>query len=216
MTTSWSFDMRYRFERCRWLAAWATLGLVLPVAVEAQVGSGAEQIRISCEQAKQTLSTGGPSSEKAKGIVAMQECGDAGVETLVAYWRRPAADAALVSALAGASVRLNDRRTYEAARAVVTDPSRSESERLAALTVLVAGFDPKIAVSFPPATKPMSSTYVGIGRVSHVPKRKGAQPVGPEAKADVIAILKQLAASDPNERMRKVAAELGPLLQRRA
>lgn len=177
--------------------------------------SGAEQIRISCEQAKQTLSTGGTGPEKAKSVVTMQECGDEGAKTLVSYWRQPATDTVLLPALTAASVRLNDQRTYQAARSVVIDPSRSDLARLAALTVLVAGFDPNIAVTFPAPTKPMYTTYVGIGWVSHVPKRKGPQPVGPEAKTDVLSILNQLARSDPSERMRKVATELGPLLERR-
>jgi hypothetical protein len=216
MTTSWSFDMQHRFEGNRWLAAWITLCLALPVAVEAQESpSGAEQIRISCEQARQTLSSGGSRPEKIKSIVTMQQCGDVGAETLVSYWRQAGADTALLPALTAASARMNDRRTYQAARAVVLDPSRSEEARLAALTVLVAGFNPKIAVSFNTPTKPMHSTYVGIGVAPHASTRKGPQPIGPEAKSDLLNLLKQLAASDPNERIRKVAGELGPLLQRR-
>lgn len=192
------------------------LGLTLPLALEAQDSvSSAEQIRISCERARQTLSTGATGREKARSVVTLQECGDAGAQTLVLLWRQPATDTVLLPALTAASVRINDRRTYQAARSVVIDPSRAESARLAALTVLVAGFDPNIAVTFPAPTKPMYTTYVGIGWVSHVPKRKGTQPVGPEAKADVSSILKQLARSDPSERMRKVATELGPLLARR-
>jgi hypothetical protein len=148
-------------------------------------------------------------------MVSMEQCGDAGVETLVSYWRQPKTDTVLLGALTAASSRANDRRTYQAARAVVLDPSRSESVRLAALTVLVAGFDPDIAVAFPVPTKPMYSTYVGMGYTSHASKRPGPQPIGPEAKADLISLLKPLADSDPNERMRKVAAELGPLLERR-
>lgn len=45
--------------------------------------------------------------------------------------------------------------------------------------------------------------------------KKAPQPVGPEAKDEVLSVLKKLAASDPNERIRKVAAELGPLLERK-
>ena len=149
-----------------------------------------------------------------QNIVVMKECDDAGIETLVSYWRQPTTDSALVSALGSVSARANDRRTYQAARAVALDPGRAESARLAALKVLVAAYDRRLAVEFPAATKPMYTTYVGMGRFSHPPKRKAPQPVGAEARPDVLAVLKQLAASDPNERMRKVAAELGPLLER--
>lgn len=171
--------------------------------------------RAYCERARRTLRIDRPSSEKVQSMVTMGQCGDAGVETLVSYWRQPETDTVLLRALTEASARINDRRTYQAARAVVLDPSRSEDVRLGALTVLVAGFDPNIAVSFPTPTQPMYSTYVGIGFTSHASKRKGPQPVEPGAKADLISILKQLAGSDPNERMRKVATELGPLLERR-
>jgi hypothetical protein len=180
-----------------------------------QKDSAAGYRRSYCERAGQTLRSHRPSSEKVQSMVTMGKCGDAGVETLVSYWRQPKTDTVLLPALTAASARANDRRTYQAARAVVLDPSRSESVRLAALTVLVAGFDPDIAVAFPVPTKPMYSTYVGMGYTSHASKRPGPQPIGPEAKADLISLLKPLADSDPNERVRKVAAELGPLLERR-
>lgn len=180
--------MHFHLECCPGMTSWLALGLIFPVAAKAQdSASGAEQIRVSCEHALQSLASGAPAAEKVKGIVTMQQCGNSGIETLVSYWRRPAVDTTLLPALANVSAGLNDRRTYQAARAVALDPSRSESFRLA----------------------------VGLGRNFHPPTRKAPQPVGAEARADVLSILKKLAASDPNERIRKVAAELGPLLQRR-
>lgn len=198
------------------LAVVLLMATAVPVAARAQQAdsTGAEEIRIACERERQTLSREASGVEKVKSMVAMQECGNAGVKTLVTYWQRQTTDTILLPALADASARINDRRTYQAARAVVVDPSRSESFRLAALTVLVAGVDRRIAVTFPKPTKPMSTSYVGLGRNFHPSTRKAPQPVGAEARPDVLSILRKLAASDPNERIRKVAAELGPLLKR--
>lgn len=149
---------------------WLCLGLIFPVAAKSQdSASGAEQIRISCEHAMQTLANEGPTPKKVRGLITMQQCGNSGVKTLVAYWRRPALDTFLLPALANASAEINDRRTYQAARAVALDPGRSESFRLAALTVLVAGFDRRLAVSFASPTKPMNTTYVSLGRMFHLP-----------------------------------------------
>ena len=193
------------------------VGLTLPGAANAQdSASGAEEIRVSCDRATLTLKAGGPTPEKMSSIVTMQQCGNEGVRTLVTQWERPTLDTVLLPALANASAVVNDRRTYQAARAVALDPSRSESSRLAALTVLVAGFDRKLAVTFPTPTKPMQSTYVALGRNFHPPTKKAPQPVGLEARTDVLSVLKELADSDPNERIRKVAGELGPLLKRQA
>lgn len=208
--------MRLQFECSRWAAVLALWGAAFPCPTAAQekdtaVTSGGG----SCERAKQKLGPDRPSSDKQQGLVTMQRCGEAGVATLVSYWRQPAIDTVLLPALVEGSARLNDRRVYHAARAIVIDPTRSEAVRLGALTVLVAGFDPDIYVSFNTPTKPMYSSYVGIGRVVHTSKRSAPQPVGAEAKDDLISLLKLLAASDPNERMRKVAGELGPLLEQR-
>jgi hypothetical protein len=173
--------------------------------------------RSACERSQKALSAVNVSRhEKSEAIVVMQECGDAGVLTLVTQWRQPAIDTVLLPTLAGVSSQVNDRRVYQAARAVLLDPSRPESVRLAALEVLVTGFNPKVTVSFPTPTKPMYSSYVAIGHVSHPPGRKAPQPVGSEAQEDVLSILRQLAVSDPTERIRKVAAELGPLLKQRS
>lgn len=177
--------------------------------------SGAEEVRISCQQAVTALESGGSPSEEAHGIRTMQECGDLGIEKLVSYWQRPSLDAGLVRRLAAVSARVNDRRTYQAARAVVLNPSRSESFRLAALEVMVAGFDPSMAVTFPKPSKPMESSYVATGFVNHRSKKKGPNTVGAEARTDLISVLNKLAKSDPNERIRHVAAELGTVLDRR-
>lgn len=208
--------MRFHLDCSVCLVSYLVLGLILPSAAKAQdSASGAEVIRTSCEHAAQTLRSGGQSTEKVQSIVTMQECGDSGAEILASYWRSVSLDSILLRRLAAVSARMNDRRIYHAARSVVMDPSRTESARLAALTVLVGGFDPSIAVTFPTPTKPMHSSYVATGFVSHPPKAQGPQRVGSEAKDDLISLLKQLARSDPNERIRRVAAELGPLLERR-
>ena len=64
-------------------------------------------------------------------------------------------------------------------------------------------------------SKPMESSYVATGFVNHRAKKKGPHTVGTEARGDLISILKQLEVSDPNERIRRVAAELRPELERR-
>ena len=169
----------------------------------------------SCQRALRTLAGESAPAEKVQAIVTMPDCGNLGAETLVSFWQRPNPDIRLLRSWTVASAEINDRRTYRAARAALVDPSRSESFRLAALEVLVAGFDPSMAVTFPTPTKPMYSSYVGTGFINHRSTAKGPQTVGVEARGDLILLLKQLVGSDPNERIRKVAAELGPTLERR-
>jgi hypothetical protein len=176
---------------------------------------GRRQIAESCERAKHALPQAATKGEKIRNIVALQECDEEGVQLLRNYWRTAADDDQVVGTLASVSVRLNDRRLYEAARSVLLDNARSESTRLSALTVLVAGFDPSLAVAFPAPTVPMQSTYVALGHTSHRPSRKAPQPVGHEARTDLLTVLDGLASTEPNERIRKVAQELGPLLRRR-
>jgi hypothetical protein len=207
--------MRFDLGSSQLVICCLTVSLVLPATASAQnTASPPEEVRLGCEHAQQALAGEGPASEKAKGIATMQECGNSGVETLAAYWRRPAVDSVLLPALANVSARINDRRTYQAARAVALDPGRPEAFRLAALKVLVGGFDKRLAVGFPPVTKPMQTSYVALGSISHPSTTHSSQPVGPEAKTDVLSVLAKL-ATDPNERIRKVAAELGPLLKRK-
>jgi hypothetical protein len=208
--------MRFDLGSSQLVICCLTLSLVLPPTASSQdTASPPEEVRLACDSAQQALAREGAASEKVKGIATMQVCGNSGVETLATYWRRPAVDSALLPALADVSGGLNDRRTYQAARAVALNPSRPEAFRLAALKVLVSGFDRKLAVGFPPVTKPMETSYVALGSISHPQASRSSQPVGPEAKSDVLSVLAKLAASDPNERIRKVAAELGPLLKRK-
>lgn len=173
------------------------------------------QIAESCERAKHALPQAVKKGEKIENIVALQGCGDEGVQMLRDYWRTAPDDSELVKVLANVSARVNDRRLYEVARSVLLDTGRSEATRLGALKVLVAGFDPSLAVGFPAPTVPMQSTYVGLGHTSHRPSRKAPQPVGDQAKADLLKVLDGLASTEPNERIRKVAQELGPLLRQR-
>jgi hypothetical protein len=121
----------------------------------------------------------------------------------------------VVATLASVSSRLNDLRLYRAARSVLLDGTQREPIRLSALTVLVSGYDPSLAVAFPAPTKPMRSTYVALGYPSHSNQHEGRYPVRGSARKDLPGVLNGLAASDRNERIRKVAQELGPLLMRR-
>ncbi len=177
---------------------------------------GRRQIAESCERAKQGLPQAATKGEKIKNIIALQECGDEGVQLLGNYWEIATDDSDVVGALARVSARINDRRLYDAARSVLLDTRRSESTRLGALTVLVAGFDPSLVVGFAARTAPMQSTYVALGHTSNRPSRKAPRPVGDEAKSDLLTVLDNLASTEPNERVRKVAQELGPLLRQRS
>jgi hypothetical protein len=184
-------------------------------AQEADSGLGRRQIAASCERAKHGKALAATRAEKVANIVALQDCGDDGVRLLSDYWRTAGDDSEVLAALAGVSARINDRRLYQAARSVLLDQGRSESTRLSALEVLVAGFDPSLAVAFPAPIKPMQSTYVALGHTSHRSSGQAPQPVGRHARKDLLVVLDGLASSDPSERIRKVAQELGPLLKRR-
>jgi hypothetical protein len=151
-------------------------------------------------------------AQKVTNIVALQECGNDGVELLADYWRQPGNDNEVVATLASVSSRLNDRRLYDPARAVLLNTSQPEATRLSALSVLVVGYDPSLAITFPTPTVPMRSTYVALGYTSHSNQQQGSRPVKGYAKNDLPGVLKGLAASEQNERVRKVAQELGPLL----
>jgi hypothetical protein len=105
--------MRHPIDPSRWITILVLIGLALPVAARAQnidSSADAQQIQTSCQRARQQLAEARPSGEHARSMVVMQECGDAGIETLVDYWRRPPSDSVLVSALGSVSARVNDRR----------------------------------------------------------------------------------------------------------
>lgn len=169
----------------------------------------------ACARAKANKPHATTSQEKFDNIVALQDCGEDGIELLTDYWRNPAEAESVVDVLAGVSGRVNDRRLYQAARSALLDRGRSETSRLGGLSVMVAGYDPSLAVAFSAPTKPMITTYVSLGHVSHADHEEKHQPVRAYARKDLPAVLRGLAASEPNERIRKVAEELGPLLARR-
>lgn len=198
----------------RFLAA--TVVFSVPAwAQEADSEVGRRMVAESCDRAKHGKPQATSKDQKIANIVALQDCGDDGIESLRDYWMQDGADGDVTATLASVSGRLNDRRLYEAARSVLLNVNRPERSRLSALTVLVAGYDPSIAVAFPAPTKPMHSTYVALGQTSHANRKEGLHPVRGYAKSDLPQILERLATSDPNERIRKVAQELGPLLTRR-
>jgi hypothetical protein len=166
-----------------------------------------------CDRAKASKARATTRSEKIENIVALQSCGDDGVRLLREYWQTGGDDKEVVSTLSSVSARVNDRRLYDAARSVLLDKNGGEETRLAALTVLAAGYDPSPAIGFPAVTKPMQTTYVALGHTDHQAGRSGPQPVGSFAKKDLFTALDSL-TSDSNERIRRVAGEIGPLLKR--
>jgi hypothetical protein len=168
-----------------------------------------------CDRAKASKGRATTRSQKIENIVALQSCRDDGVRLLREYWQTGGDDKDVMNTLGSVSARLNDRRLYDAARSVLLDTHRAEDTRLAALSVLVAGYDPSLAVDFPAVTKPMYTSYVALGHTSYHPSRPASQPVGSYAKRDLFAVLDGLAASESNERIRKVGQELGPLLKKR-
>lgn len=197
------------------LAAFSVLPCCAARAQEEQDTTGKQQIERFCERAKRDKAVVTEKSKRMENIVALQDCGDEGVALLADYWRNPGSDKETVGTLASVSSRLNDVRIYRAARSVALDPAQADDSRLSALSVLVSGYDPSLAVAFPAPTTPMRTTYVALGHTSHSNQQQGRQPVKGFAKQDLPKVLEQLARSDQSERMQKVAQELGPLLVRR-
>lgn len=191
------------------MAAWLlTTGLCGPIALGAQAPA-VKPDRPDCAQTATTFATLNAGNEFKQAASDLTTCRDAGPRALAAKWDQLPSDSVAVGYLADISRNINDLRLLSAIKRVVLQTSNSERVRLLALTALVGQYDPSTSISFHPRSKryPEVGPILSWGMIDG-PGTYGAQPVGADARADILSTLRQLRGSDPNDGIRKAAQDI--------
>ena len=111
--------------------------------------------------------------------------------------------------LGGVSANVRDRRVYQAARDVALSPGASTTTRLAAIGTLVAHTDSNVQLVYLSNPEPSATHPSGVmsGRLTHLPElAPPGAPLSASVWSEVVSLLGQLGESDPDNRVRSVAA----------
>ncbi len=162
-----------------------------------------------CTRDKATLAHSGSRTAYIQAISNIQSCGALAGEVLAEEWRRPPTDSASLMVLAFVSGGVRDRRIYDAARDVAVSLDAAPVTRLAAIAALAAHADASVRLSYfvPAESSVGTNPGVRIERLTHLPATGPWGPPLPEsAFSDVVSLLSRLGDSDPDARVRTVAA----------
>lgn len=196
-------------------AATLLLGCGLTQNVAAQVPSANRSLADVCAEAAQTAGHQSTGAALNHAIANLQNCPDRAPLALPGLWRRNSIDSATARVLAHTTGRVRDQRLLTVVRAVATDANRPEEVRLAALTTLVNYYNPKVYVV-------LRLRDVGIpdgASASVLPATApswvdGAMPLGAGVRQEVLSMIQQLAASDPDPQIKAIAQRLIEALKR--
>jgi hypothetical protein len=137
----------------------------------------------------------------------LSRCPSSGPVALARVWSRPLdRSSELMTAIVEASIKLRDARLYRSLLAVGGQSRRSSTDRLAALQVLTAYYDP----SFFPTAAYLTSAAEGdpIPVRLHRAGRPGAEPLPDSRSAEFLHMLARLSAADSDPLVRAAARRL--------
>jgi hypothetical protein len=192
-----------------------SLGMSAPSAMaqEPEHAQKAERsdvhLRNDCRLAAQVLTLGQPANKREWALWRINDCDENGPPVLARMWREVAADSAALAQVVHTSVQLRDRRVYESLMSIVRDPSVPALKRAAALHVLGRWARPGFLLVyrqfFAPGYDPRPGRVPRVLFVDHDRQIDGVERLPYSVRADVARLAREIAASDPDVRLREAA-----------
>jgi hypothetical protein len=170
-------------------------------------------LRNDCRLAVQVLTRGEPANKREWALDTIDHCDESGPPVLARMWRQVAADSASVGHMIYRSVRLRDQRVYDVVFDIARDPSVPALKRAAALYLLGRWAHPGFSLPFrqffapdyEPAEWHGGVSGVTFRSIDHDTQHTGAEPLAATIKADVLRLARDIAANEPNYRLRATA-----------
>lgn len=192
-------------------------------AQDAQAAEAQLRIRNDCRLAAQVLTTGQPANKRDWALWRIDDCDGSGPPVLARVWREVAPEPAALGAVIRSSVRLRDRRVYDAVASIARDRSGAGIKRAAALHLLGRWADPGFSLEYASffdrgnepseangGTRPIQLTFI-----DHDTQHEGSQPLPATVAQDVLALARNLAGGDSDPRVRDVSGALARWLSSR-
>jgi hypothetical protein len=191
----------------------AALGVMLACASASSRAEDAE-LRRGCSEAVASASADrAPWHTRQRAIVLLQSCPE-GPAALTSLLMSPPTDSATRTLLFGVSGSLRDRRVLTALMGVANNAARPGLDRVAAVAALVTHYDPMLSARAVPGRVAGAPLRGDLYRMSHDITTTGSQPLPADVKAQVRALLDQLATMDGDAVVRAFAASLRTQLPR--
>ncbi len=148
----------------------------------------------SCRSAAAQLAEG---TDSFNVFVTLAWCDESGPAPISARWERALPrETSAGGAFLFASANLRDGRVFGAAFRAATDSTRPEYERGAALLVVAAQFDASSAIMLEQG-RGGAPWIAGLGRHSHSLQITGAEPLPPDARHRVAALVASIVDRRP-------------------
>lgn len=195
----------------RFLVSLAILfGTVVPDAIAQGERTDTLSNAAYCARAAAMLDRGASGDAYYRAVSDLQNCGGPGSVALRKQWQQPPADTIALRLLGDVSPQLRDRPLLDAVLTVFRDPSRPRELRFAALDALVGYYEPGLGVAFTEPHTPVKhgSAYVMLSYGDPSSVESGPAPLTARARQDILQVLQQAGAGDPDERMRLIASYL--------
>ena len=142
-------------------------------------------------------------------------CDESGGPALAGLWQATTSDPSELDGLVNASRRLRDARVLEATLLVASDGTRESVVRLSALRVLATLAYPFAVPTLENLDIPPEGTRRLLRTRDHPDGVEGSEPLPSDTADRVLTLLQQLAAGEPDERVRYAAGLLFDQLSRR-
>jgi hypothetical protein len=161
-----------------------------------------------CARAAQRLQQGVSGQAYFGAVAALPYCPATGGQVLRQQWEHPPSDTVEQRVLGEVTPRLRDHQVFEAVLRVFRDPSRPRELRLAALRALMGYYQPGLKASFVDREVQVDygGAYVLMGRGDSTTTPSRSAPLTAGSRGEILQAIKQVAAQDPDKRVRLIAA----------
>ena len=160
--------------------------------------------RLNCVSASQIVARSHHQSLLADAYSVLIRCPGAAA-TLAQVWNTPPSDSSTLAKLTRRSAGIADRRILAAKLPIVSNGLFNPSIRRAALEVVIAQYDPSYVISSSTWSDP---EHTSVARDSDYYQKSGEEPVTAIERQAIIDGLRRMAASDSDDRLRRVATRL--------
>jgi hypothetical protein len=170
--------------------------------------------RRSCGAAARALVERASPAAMRQALLRVQTCPDEGPTSITSLLQTPPADSGTRDLVFAVSGNVRDRRVLSALADMASDRTRATALRKRAIASMASLYDGRLSARL--TTRPGSagsSVTVELLRLAHDQSHAGAQPLPPDARAQILALLDRVSLTDEDAAVRNVSASLATQLR---
>lgn len=188
-----------------------TVGIIAPTSLAAQsIELSDPAQKIECRTVANALNAA-PSEVNRIDVAKLYRCSDTGPAALAKLWQRPPHEVSAFSTMLLVSGEMPDKRVLKVLLSIATDTSATRTLRTAAIATMGAYIDSTYGSTAEVESTEPEGFRVSFAKRTHAGRRVGTAPIDAADVETIRRTSKQIAASERDFLIRRLATEVAAL-----